>query len=46
VLDSGEIIEVGPPDQIRNSDAVRHAYMGTQRDEVISALAIGQAVAP
>ena len=30
VLDSGEIIEVGPPEQIRNSDAVRHAYMGTQ----------------
>jgi len=39
VLDSGEIIEVGPPNQIRNSDAVRHAYMGTQRDEVIPALA-------
>jgi branched-chain amino acid transport system ATP-binding protein len=46
VLDSGEIIEVGPPDQIRNSDAVRHAYMGTQRDEVISALAPFEAVAP
>src|SRR5712671_1345997 len=39
VLDSGEIIEVGPPDQIRNSDAVRHAYMGTQRDELIEVLA-------
>jgi branched-chain amino acid transport system ATP-binding protein len=39
VLDSGEIIEVGAPAQIRNSDAVRHAYMGTQRDEVIPALA-------
>jgi branched-chain amino acid transport system ATP-binding protein len=39
VLDSGEIIEVGPPEQIRGSDAVRHAYMGTQRDEVIPALA-------
>lgn len=38
VLDSGEIIEVGPPNQIRDSDAVRHAYMGTQRDEVIPAL--------
>jgi branched-chain amino acid transport system ATP-binding protein len=35
VLDSGEIIEVGPPDQIRSSDAVRHAYMGTQHDELI-----------
>jgi branched-chain amino acid transport system ATP-binding protein len=50
VLDSGEIIEVGPPDQIRNSDAVRHAYMGTQRDELIEvlapSLATGEAVAP
>src|SRR5438309_6756204 len=45
VLDSGEIIEVGPPDQIRNSDAVRHAYMGTQRDEVIPALAGAEAAA-
>jgi branched-chain amino acid transport system ATP-binding protein len=34
VLDSGEIIEVGPPDQIRKSDAVRHAYMGTQSDDI------------
>ena len=46
VLDSGEIIEVGPPDQIRHSDAVRHAYMGTQRDEVIPALAATEVVAP
>ena len=46
VLDSGEIIEVGSPDQIRNSDAVRHAYMGTQRDEVIAGLAAAGAVAP
>jgi branched-chain amino acid transport system ATP-binding protein len=46
VLDSGEIIEVGPPGQIRTSNAVRHAYMGTQRDEVIPALATEQAVAP
>jgi branched-chain amino acid transport system ATP-binding protein len=46
VLDSGEIIEVGPPDQIRRSDAVRHAYMGTQRDELIPALAVTEAVAP
>jgi branched-chain amino acid transport system ATP-binding protein len=46
VLDSGEIIEVGPPEQIRSSDAVRHAYMGTQRDEVIPALAAAEAVAP
>ncbi len=34
VLDSGEIIEVGTPDQIRKSDAVRHAYMGTQSDDI------------
>jgi branched-chain amino acid transport system ATP-binding protein len=46
VLDSGEIIEVGPPKQIRLSDAVRHAYMGTQRDEVIPALAAAEASAP
>jgi branched-chain amino acid transport system ATP-binding protein len=46
VLDSGEVIEVGPPDHIRNSDAVRHAYMGTQRDEVIPALAVAGAIAP
>src|ERR1700730_17685226 len=45
VLDSGEIIEVGTPDNIRNSDAVRHAYMGTQRNEVIPALANSEAVA-
>jgi branched-chain amino acid transport system ATP-binding protein len=45
VLDSGEIIEVGAPDKIRNSDAVRHAYMGTQRNEVVPALANGEAVA-
>ncbi len=35
VLDSGEIIEIGPPEQIRKSDAVRHAYMGTQSDAVV-----------
>ncbi|WP_049823436.1 ABC transporter ATP-binding protein [Bradyrhizobium sp. WSM2254] len=35
VLDSGEIIEVGLPAQIRNSDAVRHAYMGTQQEELL-----------
>jgi branched-chain amino acid transport system ATP-binding protein len=34
VLDSGEIVEVGTPAQIRASDIVRHAYMGTQRDDV------------
>src|SRR5438445_4185609 len=39
VLDSGEIIEVGAPAQIRDSDAVRHGDMAKQRDEVIPALA-------
>ena len=38
VLDSGEIIETGAPDGIRKSDAVRHAYMGTQSDHVGPAL--------
>jgi len=32
VLDSGEIIEAGAPSLIRSSEAVRHAYMGTQVD--------------
>ena len=32
VLDSGEIIEAGAPALIRSSEAVRHAYMGTQVD--------------
>lgn len=30
VLDSGEVIERGAPASIRNSEKVRHAYMGTQ----------------
>ncbi|MDR3517414.1 MAG: ABC transporter ATP-binding protein [Azospirillaceae bacterium] len=30
VLDSGKIIEVGPPAVIKASEKVRHAYMGTQ----------------
>ncbi|MEZ5925681.1 MAG: hydantoinase/oxoprolinase family protein [Hyphomicrobiaceae bacterium] len=34
VLDSGEIVDVGTPEQIRTSDIVRHAYMGTQSDDV------------
>ncbi len=29
VLDSGAVIESGTPDAIRNSEKVRHAYMGT-----------------
>jgi branched-chain amino acid transport system ATP-binding protein len=32
VLDSGEIIESGPPKSIKASEKVRHAYMGTQVD--------------
>jgi branched-chain amino acid transport system ATP-binding protein len=32
VLDSGEIIEDGPPAQIKASEKVRHAYMGTQAE--------------
>ncbi|WP_373503725.1 ABC transporter ATP-binding protein [Aestuariivirga sp.] len=32
VLDSGEIIEVGPPSVIKASEKVRHAYMGTQAE--------------
>ncbi|WFU38093.1 ABC transporter ATP-binding protein [Bradyrhizobium sp. CB82] len=45
VLDSGEIIEVGEPAAIRDSDAVRHAYMGTQRDELIPPIVAEEAVA-
>ena len=32
VLDSGEIIEAGPPAAIKASEKVRHAYMGTQAE--------------
>jgi len=32
VLDSGEIIEGGPPHAIKTSERVRHAYMGTQAE--------------
>lgn len=32
VLDSGEIIETGPPPVIKASEKVRHAYMGTQAE--------------
>ena len=32
VLDSGEVIEVGPPAAIKASEKVRHAYMGTQAE--------------
>ncbi len=32
VLDSGRVIEAGPPAAIRASEKVRHAYMGTAAD--------------
>ncbi|MFK0206426.1 ABC transporter ATP-binding protein [Agrobacterium sp. NPDC090283] len=32
VLDSGAVIEHGTPEAIRNSEKVRHAYMGTAAD--------------
>jgi len=32
VLDSGAVIEEGPPAAIRDSEKVRHAYMGTAAD--------------
>lgn len=32
VLDSGEVVERGGPAVIRDSEIVRHAYMGTQAD--------------
>lgn len=38
VLDSGEVIEVGPPSAIKASEKVRHAYMGTQADAAGSVL--------
>lgn len=34
VLDSGAVIEAGPPAVIRQSERVRHAYMGTAADSV------------
>lgn len=37
VLDSGHVIEAGDPETIRRSEAVRHAYMGTQADIVSDA---------
>ena len=34
VMDSGEVIEQGDPDLIRQSERVRHAYMGTAAEAV------------
>jgi branched-chain amino acid transport system ATP-binding protein len=42
VLDSGEIIEAGAPAAIRASEAVRHAYMGTQVE--VEGLSVQEAI--
>jgi branched-chain amino acid transport system ATP-binding protein len=39
VLDTGEVIEQGDPDRIRQSERVRHAYMGTAAETVADPLA-------
>ena len=41
VLDSGAVIETGPPAQIRDSETVRHAYMGTATDTDLPVLEVG-----
>lgn len=41
VLDSGAVIEDGPPAQIRASETVRHAYMGTAADSRLPVLEVG-----
>ncbi|MFZ1467422.1 MAG: ABC transporter ATP-binding protein [Paracoccaceae bacterium] len=41
VLDSGAVIETGPPAQIRSSEQVRHAYMGTAGDTDLPLLEVG-----
>lgn len=38
VMDSGEVIEQGDPDRIRQSERVRHAYMGTTTETVMDPL--------
>jgi len=38
VMDSGEVIEQGPPHAIQRSERVRHAYMGTAADAVADPL--------
>lgn len=40
VLDSGAVIEDGPPEQIRASDTVRHAYMGSAADSPLPVLEV------
>lgn len=41
VLDSGAVIETGPPATIRASEKVRHAYMGTAADTDLPVLEAG-----
>ena len=40
VLDSGAVIEEGPPAAIRESEKVRHAYMGTAADTDLPVLEV------
>ena len=40
VLDSGAVIETGPPAAIRDSEKVRHAYMGTATDTDLPVLEV------
>ena len=40
VLDSGMVIETGPPDAIRGSEKVRHAYMGTAAETNLPVLEV------
>jgi branched-chain amino acid transport system ATP-binding protein len=40
VLDSGAVIETGPPAAIRESERVRHAYMGTAADTDLPVLEV------
>lgn len=40
VLDSGAVIETGPPAAIRASETVRHAYMGTATDTDLPVLEV------
>jgi branched-chain amino acid transport system ATP-binding protein len=40
VLDSGAVIETGPPAAIRDSERVRHAYMGTAADTDLPVLEV------
>lgn len=40
VLDSGAVIETGPPAAIRDSEKVRHAYMGTAADTDLPVLEV------